>query len=97
MTSIVLKDGKIYEYNGELLTAFYGNGFVAVDTDGKIVAALDENGTIHEFRNRQEVKTYGKDLLNVHVRNGRVFGTDKLGYNHEYVNGVKRVSFYFKK
>ncbi len=73
MISIILKEGKIYEYQDGILAAFYGSGFVAVDTDGKIIVALDENGTIHQFVDRQEVKTYGKNLLNVHIRNGRVY------------------------
>jgi hypothetical protein len=92
---IVVKDGQIFEYDGDIFR-IYGSNIVEAVADENIVVALDIKGRVHEYSNGKKVKSYGTGLVKIQLRNGVVIGNDIHNFCNEYVDGMKNRSYLMK-
>jgi hypothetical protein len=92
---VVLKEGQIYEYNGEDLK-IYGKNIIEVVAEDNLVVALDNKGRIHEFKHGRKIKSYGTGLITIQLINGVVIGNDIFNFRNEYIDGIKNRSFLLK-
>jgi hypothetical protein len=89
---VIIKDGKIFEYDGENIKS-YGNNFIEAIANDDLVIALDKNGRVHEYRNGKKIKSYGIDLIKITLKNGIVIGNDKNNFCYEFIDGLKNRTY----
>jgi hypothetical protein len=89
---IIIKDGQIFEYDGNDIR-IYGNNIIEAMADDDIIVALDKKGRVHEYKNGKKIKSYGTGLVNIQLINGVVIGKDIYNYLIEYVDGMKSRSY----
>jgi len=91
--SVRIRDGRVQEHVNGSLRRSYGNGLVAVATDGKSVVAVTRDGHIQEYVNGSMRRTYGSKVKGVSTQGGKVFAQLENGRTAEYENGSLRRTF----
>ena len=88
--TVRVSSGRIEEFeNGIKTRGPYGSNFIAANTDGKIIAAINKDGRIQEFEKGMPTRgPYGQEAAGgLQVSGGVVSVQTKNGRSADYKNG----------